>query len=54
MNPNIFRTLVYSELWHILKPWCSEPCQIYTIKYFIQNPLQLLHIWTPDKFKTLA
>ena len=30
-NPNMFRTLA------VLKLIYSEPCQIYTMKYFIQN-----------------
>ena len=32
-NPNIFRALEYFET-----VTYSEPCQIYTMKYFIQNP----------------
>ena len=34
-NPNIFRTLGYFETMAYSEP--CQPCQTYTMKYFIQN-----------------
>ena len=39
MKPDIFRTLIYSEPWHILKPW------------YIQNPVKYIR-WS-ILFRTL-
>ena len=47
-NPDIFRIMAYFET-----VVYSELCQIYTMKYFIQNPSGQ-HFQTPDAFRTLT
>ena len=54
MNPDLFRTLVYPEPWHILKPWYIQNLANMYEEVFYLEPFVTIAYFPPDKFKTLA